>query len=109
MTVRRCPQANPLPGGSQGGVGHDVAPTSLPRTSPPTRSGPTAQRGPAGGAGGPTIKGKGQLPGGVIDDSREKHYRELLDTYYIPQVHFDAPFSIAEIVAAGETRWDFHP
>ena len=36
------------------------------------------------------------------------HYRDLLDNYYIPQVHFDAPITITEIVAAGESRWEFH-
>ena len=57
---------------------------------------------------GQPIKVKWQLPGGVIYDSRDKHYRDLLDHYYIPQAHFDAPFAIAEIVASGESRWVFH-
>ncbi|MEJ7598008.1 MAG: penicillin acylase family protein [Kofleriaceae bacterium] len=48
-----------------------------------------------------------QLPGGVIFDSRDRHYRDLLDNYYLPQVHFDAPYSVDEIVADGEYRWDF--
>jgi len=50
---------------------------------------------------------KWQLPGGVIFDSRSPHYRDLLDNYYLPEVHFDAPFSVDQIVESGEHRWDF--
>lgn len=49
-----------------------------------------------------------QLPGGVIFDSRSPHYRDLLDQYYLPEHHFEAPFSVAQINAAGESRWEFH-
>src|SRR5262249_35921236 len=48
------------------------------------------------------------LPGGVIYDSRSPHYRDLLDTYYLPHAYFAAPFDISDIVANGETRWEFH-
>jgi len=48
------------------------------------------------------------LPGGVIYDRRSSHYRDLLDTYYLPNKHFDAPSSLDQIVAAGESRWVFH-
>ena len=60
------------------------------------------------GASGDTIAVKWALPGGVIYDKRSPHYRDLLDTYYLPLQHFDAPYTVAEIVAAGENRWEFH-
>jgi len=47
------------------------------------------------------------LPGGVIFDRRTKHYRDLLDEYYLPDQQFEAPYSIDQIVAAGELRWVF--
>ena len=56
---------------------------------------------------GDSIAVKWALPGGVIYDKRSPHYRDLLDNYYLPQEHFDAPFTVADIVAAGESRWDF--
>jgi hypothetical protein len=48
------------------------------------------------------------LPGGTIQDRRSPHYRDLLDRYYLTDQLFDAPSSIDEIVAAGESRWVFH-
>ena len=68
-----------------------------------------AQRFLAEASPGQPIKIKWALPGGTIFDSRDKHYRDLLDNYYIPQKHFDAPYSVSEIVAAGESRMEFHP
>ena len=56
---------------------------------------------------GETIKVRWQLPGGVIFDSRSPHYRDLLDKYYLPETHFDAPFLVEEIVRDGEVRWEF--
>jgi penicillin amidase len=56
---------------------------------------------------GEPIQVRWQLPGGVIYDSRSPHYRDLLDKYYLPQVHFDAPYQIDEIVRDGEARWEF--
>jgi penicillin amidase len=53
------------------------------------------------------IKVRWQLPGGVIFDSRSPHYRDLLDLYYLPEQHFDAPYEIDEIVEHGEVRWEF--
>ena len=49
-----------------------------------------------------------QLPGGVVYDRSSKHYRDLLDNYYLPQHHFDACYTVDEIVAKGEERWVFH-
>jgi len=34
--------------------------------------------------------------------------RDLLDTYNLPNKHFDAPSSLDQIVAAGESRQVFH-
>ncbi|HEY5951129.1 MAG TPA: penicillin acylase family protein, partial [Kofleriaceae bacterium] len=53
------------------------------------------------------ISFKWQLPTGVIYDKSSPHYRDLLDMNYLPQVHFDAPYLIPEIVRDGETRWLF--
>lgn len=53
------------------------------------------------------IEVKWALPGGVIYDPDSPHYRDLLDTYYLPEKHFDAPFSIEQINLAGENRWMF--
>ena len=50
---------------------------------------------------------KWALPGGTIYDKRSPHYRDLLDNYYLKLDHFDAPFTISDIVASGESRWDF--
>jgi hypothetical protein len=66
-----------------------------------------AQRFLAESRGGGTIAVRWALPGGVIYDHRSPHYRDLLDRYYLANEHFDAPYSIDEIVAAGESRWVF--
>jgi hypothetical protein len=47
-----------------------------------------------------------QLPGGTIFDSRSPHYRDLLDKYYLPERHFDAPYQLSEIIRDGEARWE---
>jgi hypothetical protein len=58
---------------------------------------------------GQTITVKWALPGGVIFDSRDRHYRDLLDKYYLPpETHFDAPYDVGSIVKNGESRWEFH-
>ena len=58
---------------------------------------------------GEPIKVKWALPGGAIYDSRSPHYRDLLDNYYLPETRTSMrPYSIPEIVAAGESRWEFH-
>jgi hypothetical protein len=67
-----------------------------------------AQRFLAEAAPGEPIKVKWALPGGTIYDSRSPHYRDLLDNYYLPLAHYDAPYALPEIVAAGESRWEFH-
>ena len=51
---------------------------------------------------------KWALPGGAVFDRRSPHYRDLLDQGYLTDELFDAPDSIDEIVAAGESRWVFH-
>ncbi len=55
-----------------------------------------------------TIAVKWALPGGVIYDKRSPHYRDLLDIYYLPLQHFDAPFTLNQILTNGESRWTFH-
>jgi len=67
-----------------------------------------AQRFLARAAFGEVITVKWQLPGGAIFDSRDPHYRDLLDQYYLPERHFDAPYLIESIVENGESRWEFH-
>lgn len=57
--------------------------------------------------GGERIRVRWQLPGGVIYDSRSRHYRDLLDNYYLREVHFDAPYELVDIVRTGEVRWEF--
>lgn len=66
-----------------------------------------AQRFVATARPGSKISVRWQLPGGVIFDSRSGHYRDLLDSYYLPEQHFDAPYATEEIVRDGETRWEF--
>ena len=56
---------------------------------------------------GTPLRVKWALPGGVIYDSRSPHYRDLLDDYYLPEKHFDAPYLTAEIVRDAESRWRF--
>ncbi len=68
-----------------------------------------AQRFLAEAAPGQTISVKWALPGGTIYDSRDRHYRDLLDNYYLPATQFDAPYAVPEIVTAGESRWEFQP
>lgn len=48
------------------------------------------------------------LAGGTIYDRRSPHYRDLLDGSSLTDQLFDAPSSVDEIVAAGESRWVFH-
>jgi acyl-homoserine lactone acylase PvdQ len=55
----------------------------------------------------PTIAMKWAFPGGVIFDSRSPHDRDLLDTY-LTNHYASAPYSIDQIVLAGEARWVFH-
>ncbi|HEY4244994.1 MAG TPA: penicillin acylase family protein [Kofleriaceae bacterium] len=57
----------------------------------------------------PQIQVKWALPGGVIYDSRSPHYRDLLDNYYLPNQHFDAPYTTSEIVTNAESNWVFKP
>lgn len=66
-----------------------------------------AQRFLATAGRGETIRVRWALPGGAIFDSRSPHYRDLLDRYYLPETHFDAPFQVQDIIATGEHRWLF--
>jgi len=66
-----------------------------------------AQRFLATAEAGNPITVKWALPGGVIFDSRSRHYRDLLDDYYLTETHFDAPFQLQEIEDNGESRWLF--
>lgn len=52
--------------------------------------------------------GADRLPGGAIQDRRSPHGRDLLDRFYPTDPRVDAPSSIDDIVAAGESRWVFH-
>jgi penicillin G amidase len=56
---------------------------------------------------GKKMKVKWALPGGTIFDSRSPHYRDLLDKYYLKNLHFDVPFEPAEVASQGEERWTF--
>jgi penicillin amidase len=67
----------------------------------------SAQRFIAVAKDGQPLQVRWQLPGGAIFDSRSPHYRDLLDNYYLPERHFDAPFQVSEIVRDGEARWEF--
>jgi penicillin G amidase len=51
------------------------------------------------------IKVKWQIPGGTVFDSRSPHYRDLLDNFYLPERHFDAPFARHEVLDNAEERW----
>lgn len=51
------------------------------------------------------VSAKMSLPGGTIYHRDSSHYRDLMDNYYIPNRHFDLPFTTDQIVAAGEERW----
>jgi hypothetical protein len=54
------------------------------------------------------MQAKWQLPGGTIYDRSSKHYRDLLDNYYLPQHHFDVCYTIDQILQHGEEHWVFH-
>ncbi|MEO8698713.1 MAG: penicillin acylase family protein [Kofleriaceae bacterium] len=56
---------------------------------------------------GEKIRVQWQLPGGTIFDPRNPHYRDLLDSYYLREAYFDAPFTVDDIITNGEYRWDF--
>jgi hypothetical protein len=49
-------------------------------------------------------------PVGATFDGRppSPHGRDLLDRFHLTDPLFDAPSSIDDIVAAGESRWVFH-
>jgi len=66
-----------------------------------------AQRFLAEAAPGQPIRARMALPGGVVFDPKSKHYRDLMDGYYLTESHFDIPFTVAEIVSHGEERWIF--
>jgi penicillin G amidase len=78
----------------------DRAPGSLAADGPALRW--TAE------ADGQGITVKWALPGGVIFDGRSAHARDQLDRAYLPGAYLEAPATVAQIVAAGETHWVFH-
>jgi penicillin amidase len=43
--------------------------------------------------------------GGMVFDTFSKHYRDLLDGYWLGDEYFDVPWTSAEIVASAESRW----
>jgi penicillin amidase len=57
---------------------------------------------------GATIAVRWALPGGVVFDRRSPHDRDLLGGGDPAGPLFDAPYTLGEIVAAGESRWVFH-
>ena len=48
-----------------------------------------------------------ELPTGTVLDTRDPHYRDLLETSYLTRTPFYVPFQISDINARGETRWEF--
>ncbi|ACY14316.1 penicillin acylase family protein [Haliangium ochraceum] len=55
------------------------------------------------------LRARMALPGGVIFDKSSEHYSDLLENYHLAQEHYSVPFTTAEIVEAGEERWQFDP
>ncbi|MBP9204193.1 MAG: penicillin acylase family protein [Kofleriaceae bacterium] len=64
-----------------------------------------AQRFLAEATPGQPISVRWQFPGGTVFNPPDPHYRDVLDNYYIAERHFDAPFTIPQIVTDGESRW----
>jgi penicillin amidase len=54
-----------------------------------------------------TIALRLELPTGSVLDTRDPHYRDLLERSYLTRTAFDVPFSIDQINRAGESRWEF--
>ncbi len=50
-----------------------------------------------------------QFPGGTIYNRTSPHYKDVLEQYYLAGQHFEVPFTIPEILAAGEERWVLRP
>jgi hypothetical protein len=48
-----------------------------------------------------------ELPTGTVLDTRDPHYRDLLEKSYLTRTAFDLPFAIYDINANGESRWEF--
>jgi hypothetical protein len=47
-----------------------------------------------------------ELPTGAVLDTRDPHYRDLLESSYLTRTPFDVPFDIRDINARGESRWE---
>jgi penicillin G amidase len=47
-----------------------------------------------------------ELPTGAVLDTRDPHYRDLLESSYLTRTPFDVPFDIRDINAHGESRWE---
>jgi hypothetical protein len=48
-----------------------------------------------------------ELPTGTVLDTRDPHYRDLLEKSYLTHSAFELPFAIEDINANGESRWEF--
>jgi penicillin G amidase len=58
---------------------------------------------------GKLIRMKLQHPGGTVFDRASPHYKDLLESTYLPERHIDVPFTLSEVIAAGQERWVFRP
>jgi penicillin G amidase len=47
-----------------------------------------------------------ELPTGAVLDTRDPHYRDLLESSYLSRTPFDVPFAIDDINDRGESRWE---
>ena len=47
-----------------------------------------------------------ELPTGLVFDTRDPHYRDLLEASYLTHTAFDVPFQIDDINERGESRWE---
>lgn len=68
-----------------------------------------AQRFLAEATPGQPIEVRLQFPGGTVYNPSSPHYKDVLETNYIAETHFDLPFTIQEILTAGEERWVLRP
>lgn len=68
-----------------------------------------AQRFLAELAPGQPMKVRLQFPGGTIYNPSSPHYKDVLEAHYLAERHFDLPFTVPEILAAGEERWVLRP
>ena len=55
----------------------------------------------------PRLELRLELSTGSVLDTRDPHYRDLLDEGYLTHTPFVAPFAIKDINEHGESRWEF--